>query len=161
MATEKYGKTEPIWRTEVDCTTVRQLLNEYIEDNLTDSVSESLSRHLQECKRCEAEEHLVRTLTATLHSLPRRPVPPGFTDEVMGRLTHLGEMPTTESAEDAGILSTLASASGLQPTWVGVRMISRSVRFAKYIPRPTVRLRIGDDRSQSLTKLPLALGFRW
>jgi hypothetical protein len=38
----------------------------------------------------------------------------------------------------------------------------RSARITeRYIPRPTVRLRIGKDRSRSLTKLPLALGFRW
>ena len=145
----------------MNCTTAHQLLNEYIQNNLTDSVSESVSRHLQECKQCAAEEHLLRTLTATLHSLPRRPVPPGFTDGVMERLPYPGDMPKAESTEDTGILSTLASVSGLQPAWVGVRMMSRSMRFARYIPRPTVRLRIGDDRYQSLTKLPLALSFRW
>ena len=145
----------------MNCTTVRQLLSEYIENNLTDSAFESVSRHLQECKRCAAEEHLLRTLAATLHSLPRMPASLGFTGEVMERLPHLGDMPAAGSTEEAGLLSTLASASGLQPMWIGVRMMTRSMRFARYMPRPTVRLRVGDDRSQSLTKLPLAVGFRW
>jgi hypothetical protein len=55
----------------------------------------------------------------------------------------------------------VVSATGLLPTWFGIRMMTRSVQAAKYIPRPTMRLRTGKARSRSLTKLPLALGFRW
>jgi len=79
----------------------------------------------------------------------------------MEELSKLDDVPATISTEKARLLSRLASKSGLQPAWIGMRMTARSVGFIKYVPRPTVRLRIGEDRSRSLTKFPLALGFRW
>ena len=155
----------------MNCATVRQLLNEYVENNLTHSASQLLSEHLQQCRQCAAEEDLLRTLAATLRSLPQMRAPLDFTEDVMEKLSQLGGISATEppvehdvslsSQEKAGLLSTLVSASGLRPTWIGVRMMARSVTFTKYVPRPTVKLRIGNARSQSLTKLPLALGFRW
>ncbi len=141
----------------MDCITVCKLLNEYIEDNLTDSVSQALSEHLQKCEQCAAEERLLRGLAAALRSLPQRSAPPDFTMEIMAALAQSDDV----SAEASGVLSTLVSRSGLGPAWIGMKMVARSVKFAEYMPRPTVRLRIGDSRSRSLTKLPLALGFRW
>ena len=145
----------------MNCENVRKLLNEYIENNLTDAVSQSLSEHLQECERCAMEEGILRTLLTTLRSLPQKLAPADFTDHVMEELSKLDDVPATVSTEKAGLISRLASKSGLQPAWIGMRMTARSVGFIKYVPRPTVRLRIGEDRNRSLTKLPLALGFRW
>ena len=138
------------------CSTVHKLLNEYVENSLDDSISRSLSEHIRKCKQCAAEEHLLRSLTATLRSLPQRPASLNFTDGIMESLLQAGE-----PEEEVGLLSSVVSATGLLPTWFGMRMMARSVEAAKYIPRPTVRLRKGEARSRSLTKLPLALGFRW
>ena len=138
------------------CSTVHKLLNEYVENSLDDSVSRSLSEHIGKCRQCAAEENLLRSLTAALHSLPQRTAPLNFTDGVMESLSQAGEI-----EEEIGLLSSVVSATGLLPTWFGIRMMTRSVQAAKYIPRPTVRLRTGKARSRSLTKLPLALGFRW
>ncbi len=138
------------------CSTVHKLLNEYVENNLDDSVSRSLSEHIEKCGQCAAEEHLLRSLTSTLRSLPQRSAPLNFTDGVMETL-----LQADEPEEEVGLLSSVISATGLLPTLFGIRMMTRSVQAAKYIPRPTVRLRMGETRSRSLTKLPLALGFRW
>ena len=138
------------------CSTVHELLNDYVENSLDDSVSRSLSEHIRKCRQCAAEENLLRSLTATLRSLPQRSAPLNFTDGVMENL-----LQADEPAEEVGLLSSVVSGTGLLPTWFGIRMMTRSVQAAKYIPRPTMRLRTGEARSRSLTKLPLALGFRW
>ncbi len=138
------------------CSTVHELLNEHVENNLDDSVSRSLSEHIGKCGQCAAEEHLLRSLTATLHSLPQRSAPLNFTDGVMESL-----LQADEPEEEIGLLSSVVAATGLLPMWFAIRMMGRSVQAAKYIPRPTVRLKTGEARSRSLTKLPLALGFRW
>jgi hypothetical protein len=155
----------------VNCATVHELLNEYVEGNLTSSVSQLLSEHLQKCRQCAAEECLLRKLAATLHSLPPKPAPPHFTEEVMEKVSHSGDVSVIEpllerdagllSEGEVGLLSRVVSKSGLQSIWTGMRIVSYSVNFARYVPRPTVRLRTSEDRSRSLTKLPLALGLRW
>ena len=145
----------------MNCSNVCELLAEYIEGDLTDSVSRSLSEHLQECKSCAVEERLARSLSETLHSLPQKSAPMSFTDEVMKSLLEAEPVSEKEPVARAGILSSVISATGLRPAWFGVRMAARSTKVVKYVPRPTVKLRTGGTRSRSLTKLPLALGFRW
>jgi len=145
----------------VDCSIAHKLLVEYIEDNLTDSVSRTLSEHLQECKPCAVEERLLRSLSEALHSLPQKSAPMSFTDEVMKSLLEAETVSEEGAAAKAGILASTISATGLRPAWFGVKMAGRSARVVRYVPRPTVRLRTGKTRSRSLIKLPLALGFRW
>jgi len=145
----------------LNCAEARQLLNEYVENTLTDSISQSLLEHLQECKQCAMEEGLLHTLVMTLRSLPRKSAPAGFTDQVMEKLSQPDDIPAIITTKKAGLLSRLASTSGLKPAGIGTKMAARSVGFVKYVPRPTVRLRVGDDRTRSVTKLPLAFGFRW
>ena len=145
----------------MNCAEVRQLLNEYVEKSLNDNDSRSLLEHLQECRQCAMEERVLHTLVMTLRSLPQKSAPAYFTDQVMEKLSQPDDMPATIDTEEAGFLSRLASVSGLKSMWIGAKMTSRSVGFVKYMPRPTVKLRVGDNRAQSLTKLPLALGFRW
>ena len=153
------------------CTTVRGLLHEYVENNLSDSVSKSLSAHLQECEQCAAEEDLLRTLIVTLRSLPPKSAPLDFTEGVMEKLSQCVDLPATASRVEHSTklfslerikgLSELISISGIQPTWFGVKMMIRSARFVKYMPGPILETRTGEERSKSLTKLPLALGLRW
>lgn len=145
----------------MDCSTVYNLLNEYVENRLSDSVSQTMSEHLQGCKKCAAEERLLRALATTLHSLPQRSAPAGFTDDIMESLRQIDEAFADEQVEDAGLLSSIASASGLRSMWIGAKMMTQSANVVRYVPRPTMRLRIGDKRTRSLTKLPLAFGFRW
>jgi len=145
----------------VNCSNVCELLAEYIEGDLTDSVSRSLSEHLQECRSCAVEESLARSLSEMLHSLPQKSASMSFTDEVMKSLLEAETVPAEEPAARSGILSSVISATGLRPAWFGVKMASRSAKVVRYMPKPKVRLRIGETRSRSLTKLPLALGFRW
>ncbi len=145
----------------MNCSNVRELLAEYVEDNLTDSVSRSLSEHLQECRSCAVEERLLRSLSEALHSLPQKLAPMSFTDEVMKSLLEAETVSEAEPAAKTGILSSVISATGLRPTWFGVKMAVRSTKVIRYVPQPTVKLRTGKARSRSLTKLPLALGFRW
>ena len=145
----------------MNCAEARQLLNEYVENSLTDSISQSLLEHLQECEQCAMEEGLLHTLVMTLRLLPQRSTPEGFTDQVMEKLSQPEDVLAIISSTRAGLLSRLASTSGLKPAWIGAKMTARSVGFVKYVPRPTVRLRVGDDRTRSLTKLPLVFGFRW
>ncbi len=145
----------------MDCSSAHKLLAEYVEDNLTHSVSRSLSEHLQECRSCTVEERLLRSLSEALHSLPQKSAPMSFTDEVMKSLLETEIVSEEEPAAKAGILSSVISATGLRPAWFGVKMAARSTKVVRYVPQPTVKLRTGKARSRSLTKLPLALGFRW
>jgi len=145
----------------LNCSAVCDLLAEYIEGNLTNNVSQTLSEHLQGCKACATEESLLRSLSETLHSLPQKSAPVHFTEGVMKSLLEAETVSEEEALARTSILSSVISATGLWPTWFGMKMAARSAKVVTYVPRPTAKLRIGEARSRSLTKLPLALGLRW
>lgn len=150
----------------MNCITVRKLLNEYVENNLTNDVMSAMSLHILECKECATEEKLLRLLVSALHSMPRRSASQSFTEVVMASLPELDENLSEESlskadSDERSVLSVIAYRSGAKPTWDLVRGFTRSMGFVKYVPRPTIKLRIGEERTRSLTKMPFAFGFRW
>lgn len=150
----------------MNCVTIRKLLNEYVEDNLTGDVRNIISRHILECKECSAEEKTLRLLVSALHSMPRRSVPQNFTHIVMSNLPETDEYSSEKTlskniSDEQGILSLIAYRSGAKPAWDAVKVFTHSIGFVKYMPRPTVKIRIGKERTRSLTKVPFAFGFRW
>lgn len=141
----------------MDCSIVRESLNEYVEGDLPDDVYQAVSEHLKKCIQCAIEESILRSLIKVLESLPQKSPSMDFTDKVMAGISNLGD----ETVEKAGLLSSIMSSSGLKSAWIGLKMMARSAKIVKYIPGPTVKLRTGEARTSSLTKLPMALGFRW
>jgi hypothetical protein len=156
----------------VKCEKVIQLLDEYVEGNLADTVAQQLSEHIEKCGKCSAEEVFLRSMMEILCSLPDRSASQDFADAVMDKLSWLESNSASDeskiyitdpgSLQEDGLLSELISRSGVKPVWIGIKMMIRPVKYTKYMmPRPTVKIRTGDARVKSLTKLPVALGFRW
>ncbi|MBD3184661.1 hypothetical protein GF312_20440 [Candidatus Poribacteria bacterium] len=149
----------------MDCRKVLSLMDEYLENKLPEEVSQEINLHTKECVNCMAEININRVLVSALSTLPDKKAPVRFADAVMNQV--LTEYEESENNEDSeSIMDRLTAfwvltAQSVKPSLTGVKMMTRSFSFTKYIPRPTFRIRWGDDRQESLTKLPLAVGFRW
>ena len=146
------------------CEDIRELLDDYIEGKLAESKSNLVHEHILSCEKCANEKDRLYAIIASLSSMPRKSAPVNFVEQVMTNLPELDNIyavQTDDTKEEAGILATLASASGMKFAWIGTKKAIQSVSFVRYLPRPMLKIRLGASRKKSLTKSPFALGFRW
>lgn len=68
------------------CDDVRDNLSAYLDGELARPEAAAVESHLAGCESCRAELASLRSLTETLHALPRRPAPAEVEREVVGQL---------------------------------------------------------------------------
>lgn len=70
----------------MECSEVRLRLDEYIRNRLDSNIAQSISLHLENCRKCSCELSLLRELNDVLNE--QEPVLPGtgFTQSVMDRI---------------------------------------------------------------------------
>ncbi len=87
----------------------RQLLEDYLDGELTDAARQKLEEHLDVCDKCRATLEEERTLAALLRGQEILKAPEGFLEEVMEDLPKLrfaGLLPDWISALGVGLLVT-------------------------------------------------------
>lgn len=106
----------------LDCTTVRQELSAYIDDELPSAERQEIEQHLAVCPSCFAEYIQLQATSAILRSLKEIEPPPGFKDRVKERLLKEGKRgiwqkalrrPWHSVAAAAAVLLLVAGAWGL------------------------------------------------
>ena len=80
----------------MNCSSVRQALDAYLERGLLPIDRASVAEHLRGCADCAHEESGLRALISALDALPDPPLPSAFTQSVMQQLPEM--LPAEEGA---------------------------------------------------------------
>jgi len=70
----------------MDCHYVSKLLLDYIEDELSNEVSQKVEAHLRKCESCSKEFARIQKMVNLMKTLPSITPTPGITQEVMAKL---------------------------------------------------------------------------
>lgn len=73
----------------MDCKTVTEKLNAYVDGELTKTDTEMVERHLSRCQSCREDMRLIEAVNAILDLTPGIPVPPNFADETVRKARSL------------------------------------------------------------------------
>lgn len=70
----------------MNCSDIRDLFNEYVDEELSSQQRDLVDRHISECPSCRAELEAIVHTAELVRSLPREPVPDGLADAVQARV---------------------------------------------------------------------------
>ena len=68
------------------CAKIRELLSDFLDNDLSESDLDEVERHLSECEPCAAFMDTLRATVALLRASARNEAPPGFRDRVREHL---------------------------------------------------------------------------
>ena len=69
----------------MDCERVQELMDHYVNGDLSPSEQEPFEIHLRDCRRCQQRLKRLQKLLGILRSDPTPPLPEGFVDRIMAR----------------------------------------------------------------------------
>ena len=69
-----------------ECAEIRDLLSEFLDNDLTESDLDEVEKHLSECEPCAAFMDTLKATIELLRASVRNDAPPGFRDRVREQL---------------------------------------------------------------------------
>lgn len=78
----------------MSCEKCRELLWEYLAQELTTEDTEFVTAHLKECGNCQEEAKQLEKIMDSIKSLPEEELPEGYHEELMGKLVAEGKVIT-------------------------------------------------------------------
>ena len=144
----------------MDCVTTRELIEAYIDNELSPNKRLAVAEHLARCEECSAEEAIFRQIDATFKLLDIKEAPDGFTESVLREISELSVDAPLE--REQFILNRWNALLGIKQIWndasIGFNILRRGLKFIKYLPTPKLKLRTEGFR---LSRIPVSVGIRW
>jgi anti-sigma factor RsiW len=84
----------------MECETVRELLGNYIDENLTANLRSSIDNHLRGCQTCAADMETLTAAVAAIHDVsPIEESSPWFAERLLHRLAQSTDTPLSGIAK--------------------------------------------------------------
>ncbi|MCL4426091.1 MAG: anti-sigma factor [Firmicutes bacterium] len=99
----------------MNCNDARELLSFYLDQELSASAQQELTKHLQACPACARELEELRMTTVLLASWEEKEPPPGLHQGIMSRLRE-AVGPTTTSKSASGLAFAVGEPPPLTKT---------------------------------------------
>lgn len=83
----------------MNCDRIKELLNDYLDNELTKDERAAFEQHIEKCSDCREEVELMQEMLYALHDIDEKELPQGFHQELMNQLDEIQPTPMMD-AED-------------------------------------------------------------
>ena len=144
----------------IDCKRFAELLDSYIDGDISQADKISCHVHISECASCKAEYEFAKRIHDTLHTLPAPEVPAGFLDDINKkidegafrdtepRIRRIVRNPAAYSAVAAGLALAVVVGSG---PW---RLLRDTEKEPVHVDLPVTDTRKGTADKEKQDTLP-------
>ncbi|MCX6998784.1 MAG: zf-HC2 domain-containing protein [Candidatus Sumerlaeota bacterium] len=143
-----------------DCEHIREMMEAYIDGELSAGERSSLEAHIAVCNSCRAALEKEKSLLNALHAVATVPAPEALRIRVMARLR--AEMPVLRKSPAAGFLQSIFASRGLNYAYTAALTILVIFLGIRLLHQPAQRrggiMRLSDEFSERMPAVsaPLA-----
>lgn len=81
----------------MNCDRIKELLNDYLDNELTKDERAAFEQHIEKCSECREEVELMQEMLYALHDIDEKELPQGFHQELMDQLDEIQPTPMMDA----------------------------------------------------------------